>query len=431
MTISPADKHLICRDFDLKALKILLDTDLFATLLLSHFPDLDLNKIKRTYIRYKAGTSCIVSYELTIAQKTVLAYAKAVTSQDKLQKYSQRLGVVQDCGIGRTVFPQESIIFSVLPNDSALKQLPKLFDVESRQKTLPTLLPDYDDLSSLTLKTLRYKPERRYVAQLLVQGQPQAIVKAYTGEEYPQAEINANAFKSIAPLHILPKLGDSKGDRLLTFPWIMGSTLKDLITVNPDNTEKCTQTGIALAQLHRQHPQHLKPLSRQDEAKNLLLLAFDLIWLCPQWKHRIQNIAVELCTRILKELPINCPIHGDFNGEQVLFSQGNDITFIDFDCAMRGDPAMDLGSFIAKLIQDELRGVLSAQESEKLAMTLVAGYHTTSHKPVLDQRIRLYTAVGLLRLAAEPFRYCEFNWCEKIDTILYRIEQIMNTFKPS
>jgi len=139
---------------------------------------------------------------------------------------------------------------------------------------------------------------------------------------------------------------------------------------------------------------------------------------------------VELSTALLNAPITYRPIHGDFNGEQVLFSN-SDITFMDFDCAVRGDPAMDLGSFIAKLIRDELRGILSAKQCEKLAMALIAGYSTTAPETILDEHIQLYTAAGLFRLVAEPFRHCEFNWLEKIDIILCRIEQITTIFKPS
>ncbi|MFQ4142301.1 aminoglycoside phosphotransferase family protein [Chlorogloeopsis sp. ULAP02] len=425
--LSPADYHLIRRDVDLSGLRLVLDTDALAAVLVAQFPDLNLSQVKRTYIRYKPATSCIVSYELMIAQTTVLAYAKAVTSADKLEKYSQRPGVIQDFGIGRTVLKREGIIFSVLPNDNALKQLPKLFDPQLRQKRLQKLLLDRPDLSQAALKTLRYKPERRYVAQLDAGEQGQAVVKAYTSSNYQQAQVNANAFDSIAPLQIVPELGHSNRDRLLAFPWIVGSPLSQLITTSKAKWEKITQTGIALAQLHQQHPKHLNFLSRHDEATNLLLLASDLSWLCPQWKNRIQAIAVQLSTALLNARPINFPIHGDFNAEQVLWSPNtNDITFLDFDRAVRSDPAADLGSFIAKLMQDELRGVLSAEQREQIAADLIAGYRTAAPELISEDQIQLYTAIGLLRLGADPFRYCEFDWLEKIDTILCRIEQLMN-----
>ncbi|WP_414527279.1 aminoglycoside phosphotransferase family protein [Nodularia chucula] len=425
--LSPADHRLVRRDVDLVGLGLLLDTDALAAALISQFPDLDLSQVKKTYIRYKPATNCIVSYELTIAQTTVLAYAKAVTSQKKLEKYYQRPGVIQDCGIGRTVFRQEGIIFSVLPNDNALKQLPKLFDPRSRQEILQKLLPDHPDVSQGTLKTLRYKPERRYVAQLCVGEQKLAVVKAYTNKNYQQAQINANAFNSIAQLQILPKLAHCQGDRFLVFPWINASPLSDLITTSQANWEKITQTGIFLAQLHKQSAKHLNFLSRSDEAKNLLLLSSDLSWLCPQWKHRIQTIAVQLSIALLNAPPINLPIHGDFNAEQVLLNPTtNDITFIDFDCAVRSDPATDLGSFIAKLIQAELRGLLSTEQREKLSASLIAGYRTAAPELISDYWIQVYTAIALLRLASEPFRYCEFDWLEKIDTILCCIEKLIH-----
>ncbi|MDM9382258.1 aminoglycoside phosphotransferase family protein [Chlorogloeopsis sp. ULAP01] len=425
--LSPADYHLIRRDIDLLGLRLMLDTDAFAEAIVAQFPHVNLSQVKRTYIRYKPATSCIVSYELMIAQKTVLAYAKAVTSAKKLDKYSQRPGIIQDFGIGRTVFRREGIIFSVLPNDNALKRLPNLFDPQFRQEWLQKLLSDRPDLSQATLRALRYKPERRYVAQLSVGEQGQAVVKAYTSGNYQQALINANAFESIAPLQIVPELGHSSRDQFLVFPWIDGSPLSALISTAKVTWEKITQTGIALAQLHQQHPQHLNSLSRSDEAKNLLILGSDLSWLYPQWKNRIQVIAVQLSTALLNARPINFPIHGDFNAEQVLLSPNtNDITFIDFDRAVCSDPATDLGSFIAKLIQDELRGVLSAEQREQIAAALIAGYRTAALEPISDDQIQLYTAIGLLRLGSDPFRYCEFDWLEKIDAILCRIEQLMN-----
>ncbi|WNZ25851.1 aminoglycoside phosphotransferase family protein [Leptolyngbya sp. NK1-12] len=190
----------------------------------------------------------------------------------------------------------------------------------------------------------------------------------------------------------------------------------------PNLTWEMTQTGSALAQLHQQDPKHLRTLTRSDEATTLLTLAADLTWLCPQQKHRIQTIAVRLATVLLNAPPLRLPIHGDFNAEQVLLSSEG-ISVIDFDRAGRGDPATDLGSFIAKLEQAELCGRLSTYQCEQLAATLIAGYRTVAGDSISNDWIQLYVAVGLFRLASEPFRYCEPDWLAKISAILDRIEQ--------
>ncbi|PSB67924.1 hypothetical protein C7B61_03615, partial [filamentous cyanobacterium CCP1] len=198
---SPADYlHLARRDPDLPGLQRLLDVDAFAEIIQAQLSDADLRQVRRTYIRYKPATSCLVSYELDIAGTKTLAYAKAVTARamDKLEKYRHRPGVPGFFGLQRTVLLPEKIIISGFPNDNRLKQLPKLTDPSAWQKRLQKMLPDAPDLWTAELHTLRYKPERRYVGQLNIKGQPKAVVKAYTNDSFRQAKANAKTFQSIA-----------------------------------------------------------------------------------------------------------------------------------------------------------------------------------------------------------------------------------------
>jgi Ser/Thr protein kinase RdoA (MazF antagonist) len=417
--LSLSDQSLIQREVDLPGLGLVLDEAAFAAVLSAQYPDLDLRHIQKTYLRYKPATNCIVSYKMAIGEKTVLGYAKVVAHSGKVEKYRHRPGKVQDFGIGRIVLESERIIFSVLPNDNVLKHLPRLWN--SAQRQLKALLPEGFDLAQATLHPLRYKPERRYVAQLRTGDRAQATIKAYTPSDYAQACLNATAFHGTP--QIAPLLGQSDEHHFLVFPWIEGISLAEQI--NHTTWETLAQAGKALALLHQQNPTHLKTLTRSDEAAILLTLAADLTWLCPKQKQRIQTIAIQLSTALFNLPALHIPIHGDFNAEQVLLlpaDSANPIALIDFDRAIRSDPATDLGSFIAKLEREECCGRFAGDRREQIASILIAGYRSIAPDLISDQQIQLYRAFALFRLAADPFRYCEPDWLEKMSSILDRIE---------
>ncbi|WP_416673913.1 aminoglycoside phosphotransferase family protein [Egbenema bharatensis] len=424
--LSPADLHLIRRDPDLPGLRYLLCADIFAEKLMAKLPNISISQIRKTYIRHKPATNCLVSYELNIAGTHTSIYAKAVasTSIDKLKKYQQRADVPGALGTGRIILLPEKIIVSAFPNDNRLRQLPTLIDPTLRQKRLQKILPDCSELWTGTLHSLRYKPERRYVAQLQVKGQPQAIIKAYTNYSFRQVKANSKTFQSIDQVNIPSLIGHSRPNQLLIYPWVSGQSLHELITTSSLNEDIGIQTGAALAQIHQQNPKRLLNLTRTDEATTLLTVAANLSWLCPQWKHRIQTIAVQLAAALLSTPSPGIPIHGDFNAEQVIV-HANGITFIDFDRAVRGDPMADLGSFVAKLHWSELCQILSAERREQLTSMLIAGYRDVAPERIDDEQIQRYTAIGLLRLAADPFRYCDPDWLNKIGLIIQRIEDLV------
>ncbi|WNN89938.1 aminoglycoside phosphotransferase family protein [Gloeocapsopsis dulcis] len=416
----PADSSLIHRDADLPGLAVLLNVDAFAAALQVELPEINIQSIRSTYVRYKRGTNCLVAYELNVAGTKVPIYAKAfgANSWNKLQKYRNEISVPGSLGVGRLILAAYGIAVCFFPNDRDLKQLPQLVDQQTRKHLLHKM--SATDLYETQLLNLRYKPERRYVGQLRTDTNIQAVVKAYTTEDYLQAKTNAQAFHSGTVLHIAPTLGYSDGDRLLAFEWISRLPLHEAIAQPQFNYDAVTLTGAALAEVHAQNPANLNVLSRNAEAQSLLSMAADLSFICPPIADLAQNLAKQFAQE-LRSLPqLTYPIHGDFNAEQVLLGENN-VTFLDFDRAVRSDPAADLGSFIARLEHDKLRGNLSLYRLERIKEALLQSYPTS----FLYNRIELYTAIALFRLACEPFRYREPNWHEKTAAILQQVETIL------
>ncbi|WP_289500896.1 phosphotransferase [Gloeocapsopsis sp. IPPAS B-1203] len=415
----PADSSLIHRDAELPGLAVLLDVDAFASVLQAELPEINIQSVHSTYVRYKRGTNCLVAYELNVAGTKVPIYAKAfgANSRNKLQKFRNRTSVPGSLGIGRLILAAYGIAVCFFPNDKNLKQLPQLVDRQTRKHLLDKI--SANDLCETQLLNLRYKPERRYVGQLRSDTNIQAVLKAYTKEDYLQAKTNAQAFHSGTVLNIAPTLGYSDRDRLLAFEWIPQLPLNKAIAQPQFNYDTITLTGAALAEIHAQNPANLNILSRNAEAQSLLLLAADLSFIYPPVADLAQNLAQQFAEQLLSLPQLTYPIHGDFNAEQVLL--GENVTILDFDRAVRSDPAADLGSFVARLEHDKLRGDLSSYRLERIKAALLQSYQA----PFLLNRVELYTAIALFRLACEPFRYREPNWHEKTVMILQQVETIL------
>lgn len=423
--LSPADSSLIHRDTELSGLTVLFDPNAFATALQPYLPEVDLSAVRSTYVRYKKGTNCIVAYELDVTKTKLQVYAKAFSanSYKKLQKF-KRLDTPGELGVGCIILEDYGIAVCFFPNDKDLEQLPRLTQQNSRQQLLQELLPTSVDLQQATLSNVRYKPERRYVG-LCTLGGSQVVLKAYTKEDYPQAKANAQSFVSRGILEIAPNIGYSDRNRLLAFNWIHQLPLNAAIAQPNFNDTSAILTGAALAEVHAQNPANLNVLNRNAEAQSLLAIGADLSFVCPQIAHLTQKLAKQLAERLLALPQLSVPIHGDFNAEQVLLGQDT-VTFLDFDRAVRSDPAADLGSFIARIEHDKLRGNLSLNHLEKIKEALLQGYHAVLPDCQCD-RIELYTAIGLFRLASEPFRYRESCWDTKTAAILQRAETLQQS----
>jgi aminoglycoside phosphotransferase (APT) family kinase protein len=126
----------------------------------------------------------------------------------------------------------------------------------------------------------------------------------------------------------------------------------------------------------------------------------------------------------VNEPPVNLPTHGDFYAKQVLLADDS-VAILDLDEAVRGDPAADLGNFVAHLERDALRGTLPSSRVELLQNALLEGYRVATHRPI-PARTELYAAAGLLRLAPDPFRHREPDWPGRIEAILERTEAILD-----
>lgn len=425
--LPPSDADIIHRDTAIPGLAMLLDNETLVGKLRPFLSGFNIGTLRSTYVRYKPATSCLVAYQLDAAGVEVELYATAYRfdAQDKLEK-ARRLPCVQGLiGPGRIFFKDLAAVVSLFPNDRKLKTLSLLASARARRSLLCKLFPNRPDFWNGTLQSLRYKPERRYVARLVTEEGPQAVLKMYSNDNYREAYRNVKAFISHSPLRLARRIGRSTRHHILAFEWFPGKLLSQSISETGLSHNDAVKVGAALATLHAQKTCELAYLTRETEAVSILKIAAWISFICPHLTRRVYQLAQRLSAEIVEHPPLNRSIHGDFYGKQVLIGSDT-VAILDLDRAVRGDPASDIGNFAAHMELENLFKGLASSQVSALKEAIIEGYEAATHDSI-PARIELYTAIGLYRLMPEPFKNREPDWPKQIEAILERAEAILPT----
>jgi aminoglycoside phosphotransferase (APT) family kinase protein len=424
--LTKADADLARRDPGLPGLAMLLEADAFIDVLGKVVPRVPLSAARPVYVRYKAGTSCLVSYELTVAGARVRVHATAYTNDCRpLLQSPKRPSVPGPLGDGRFVIEEQTVEICVFPNDQALRGLTRLCEPVARDALIRKHCPDRPELWRSGFDPLAYKPGRRCVGLLTGRNAGRAIVKAFTAEGYERAQAGAHAFSSCGFVGVPRQLGHSTRSRLLVFEWLPGEGLADLFWSGRADAACVRRVGAALAMLHGQPGAELEDPRGGTPRETLAAVAGGIGVLCPQLADRAARLARDVATRMDERSMDHRPIHGDFYAGQVLIAS-DAVNVIDLDRAGRGDPRTDLGNFIAHLEWDALEGRVASNVVASLADALIAGYEEAAHKPCRGG-IDAFVASALLGLAPRPFRARAPEWVDRTVAILDRAESLLTS----
>jgi len=420
--LSHPDRVLVERDAALPGLATVLDPEALVIAVQRACPQIQIDAAYSTYVRYKPGTNCLVAYEFTVGGQRVAAYAKAHGSAAaiKLAKARQTPGVPGPLGKGKIVLQPEQIVLAVAPNDAKLRGLPRVYDAVQRRNLLRKALPNQPHVWNATLHRLRYKPERRYVAQLCADAAPRAILRVYAEHEYDLLMNTLHAFDGAA-VRVPRLLGHSRRRHVTIMEWLDGQPLDEMLAT-PQAAGVMEATGVALRRLHQHPARGLLPRSRKTEAKHVQTAAHAVALVYPDLATQAHELAARLQAWLHAQPSLMQPIHGDCYSDQVLV-QGDRVALVDLDQAALGDPAADLGNFIAHLHRAALHGTLTFEQAETYTAALLTGYAADG---VERTRVKSYAAIGLLHLAAEPFRRRAPDWHTRMAAIIAHVQTLVD-----
>jgi Ser/Thr protein kinase RdoA (MazF antagonist) len=419
------DETLIANDRMLPGLRTVLDATAFADALRAGDVPFDVRAAKLTYIRYKPGQNCLAGYEIETADGALPVYAKALRAdeRDVLSKANLRFSRVGKSERGGFVDRDRSLLMTFFPHDAKLRALRRLKSPDDRRRLLMDLFGKKSPLVAGQIETIGYKPERRFVGRIEVEGVPTAVIKGYSDSVYEHIAIRSTALHDAGPLRLAPLIGRADRYRSLAFGWLNGDRLTESILDGRADTRTLYQVGLSLALLHRQSGKGLPARTPHDENRQLIEIAKSLTFLLPLQVAYIDGLVQRVLAGLAREAFVCTPTHGDFYAKQVLIA-GDEIQLLDFDECAIDRPLVDVGNFVAHLHRDRLRYDLADGAMETYEEAFLEGYRDNAD-PVAEEAWNLYAAAGLLKQAPHPFRFREADWPERTLQILAYVEALL------
>jgi fructosamine-3-kinase len=335
-------------------------------------------------------------------------------AHDKLnkarQKATQTVAVLDDA----------ALVLWPFPHDRVLPALSRLAEPHRRRELLTGLLPAAPQFWSARLHPLRYKPERRFVGQLVAENGDVAALKCYTAADFERIAANSRLVAATGAVRLAPQVGQSRRHHMLAMAWLPGHTLEEAAQRPGFDPAAARGVGAALARLHRHNGAH--PAQRFDAATALPAAAKSAAAVQPALADPVRQLAARLAEELATSPNPPALLHGDFSADQILLAESGPV-FLDFDRAAPGDPAADLGSFMAQLELDVLLGHLPAQSAAALRAELLAGYQQAAPGG-LPAGLSHHLAAALLQRAVHPFRTRRPDWPDLMSAIVHRAREI-------
>jgi aminoglycoside phosphotransferase (APT) family kinase protein len=412
-----AVENLAKRDEGIAGLGTILAPERLAESIHARLGRATIDDIRLDYIRYKPGINCIARYVVKAGGQTVNAYAKAhgPDAPCKMEKAGIRQTSETVLGPGRILLENESVVFSMFPNDSKLKAIQALAVEGAKERLLRRVFGrdslwqegDFD-------QPLNYKPERRYVVRIKHPSGDLAILKFHTPQDYQRILSNK---------HTSNVIGHSGRRAVFAHRWLAGDTLKDRCNSGRLRAEHIGAAASALAEFHNGTTESHAATDRSIQLSAIHTLGAQIGFLLPRLRTRASRTAKALGSWLAAEEPIFSPVHGDFYDEQVVI-RGKEAILIDLDEVRLDDPLVDLGNYAAHMERDVISGRLSSVQCQQHLRTLVSAYES-ERGGVSERRLRLYVALSLFRLVQQPFRDFEQCWPERIQENLERVENLI------
>lgn len=424
--LSQADSELVRLDPALPGLSTVLDPETFVARLQQSLPSLGLESARMTYLKYRPASRCLVGYRLQGVQGWEVDISATTYPYSRRRRLSQAHEAVREAGAraaGVLVLEDCLSIVQVFPRDRKLRGLTRLADNGRRRRLLSELLPGRPEFRNAGVYSLTYKPERRHVALLQACDGTRVVIKSYTRAGYGPARAMATAFDPRGRLRVPRLLGSSDRHRLLAFEWLPGRTLEGSLAFDTNGVNGVAVAGAALAVLHDQNPWRLAPRDRRKDEASLRSTAQVIRYLCPERGDFAGGLAHHLAERLHESAPVPRALHGNFLARHVLLADDG-VALLDFDRAARGNPAADLGSFIANLEMMVVGRQMAEGTAAALRTALLDGYQSTLRR-VSPAWIELYTALNLFQQALTPFRMRSPDWPEQMGTLLQRAAHLV------
>ncbi len=364
------------------------------------------------HISYTPGTSCVVLYAIRTgpADNCQPRWALATFIADK-GRDANGVGAA-----GSVPLPEYGGLVEFFPVDAGLPSLLGALSPDEIGPLLVTLgLADAAQLShpteGLTIEVLRYTPRTRCVVRYELDDPTNTTPRELIGKVYRSGKRAAEAWRAQSALYAsssstirFPKpLALVEARCLVLMEKVAGDSMRDrlLADTGPPAEELVGLAASALASFHQLELRSERSPSIGTEVaalrkhiERLEVVAPDLARRAAQLLHKV-SAAAERC----KSGPPS-PLHGDYTPSQLILGAAS-ITIVDFDRVGFGDPAVDVGTFMAKLRRD---AVLSDRAHLRRLPAVFLETYAARRTDDVAQRAIVMQSLVLTRIALSRLR---------------------------
>jgi hypothetical protein len=258
------------------------------------------------------------------------------------------------------------------------------------------------------VRVVRYKPQRRCLIEYDVQRLADRQVITLIGKararhldkrnfELQQRlwktgfdDASEDAVSIPQPVALIPSL------QMWLQRRVPGALSIDLLLADPQSN---LPSRLAEA-IFKLHSSSIRPARSHAVSDDLRLLHEKLPLVAQRHPHLESRLGrlLEICSKLGRsiDVPPSCPVHRDFYHDQIIVD-GRRLYLLDLDLFALGDPALDVGNFVAHLAEYALRKSGNADVLAEQQNAMIERYLQLASEN-LRARILAYSALTLARL---------------------------------
>jgi len=322
----------------------------------------------------------------------------------------------------------------VFPLDARFPQLVRLSDPWHVAAMLASCLPQASGVS-YRVSTIRYRPGERHVLRYEpAPGQRGPVVFAKLSRREADIARAFRVYTRVADrmdvfrggIRVVRPFGALADDGVILFPAVSGRPLSTLLRLRDHGVSgHLEQAARALRVLHSSPAALAEAMAARDFAADIegaRRASEHICALLPRTGAAITE-TLERARAVHDRLPREAPtfIHGDFKADHLWVSHGG-LTLIDFGSCGIGDPARDVGKFLADL---RWWSAVSGRGSASARAAFRAAYGTEGSEARL-LRARVYEALFLLVFAAHRVPLYHPDWAQRTARLAQRARAVLD-----
>lgn len=309
---------------------------------------------------------------------------------------------------GSVRLPELGGVVEVFPFDSQLRSLRWAVDgAELNREFIASRLgehvPDVFEAPFVT-EVLRYRPHRRCTLRYRSQVKSGGVRKDVIGKVYRSTKRARTAWNTQVALHARsPDAGvrfpeplllvENKG--FVVMESVPGPSVSDLLVAGSVRLadDLIERSAHVLRRLHRVAVVSSRPSSLSGSLADLRMQIATIGPLAPSFATQAESVVA-----MISDAMASCGegdqalVHGDYTPSQ-LIDGANDLTVVDFDRFGVGDPAFDVGTFMAKLVEDAV--LWHRKHLRPLALDFLEAYGESDGS--FCRRVRVMQSIELAR----------------------------------